>query len=327
MNIKDIIKNLKNEIKNNNKNTNEIKNKYIGRNGIINKIFNEIKYMDFEKKKKFGSLLNKIKNKIINILNEKPITLVKTKLKIDISLPGYGFKIGKEHIINKTINKIEKYFISNGFKSINGKEIDNIYFNFDALNMNENHPSRNINETFYINNETVLRTHTSNMQIHVMKKKKPPMKIISCGKVYRKDYDSSHTPMFHQIEGFIIDKNISIANLKYLLFNFLKFFFNKNIKINFRSSYFPFTEPSMEIDIECTNCSGNKCSLCKYTGWIEVLGCGMIHNNIFKNCSIDKNIYTGFAFGMGIERLTMIKYKINDIRLYFENNIDFLEQF
>lgn len=326
MNIKDIIKNLKNEIKSNNKNINEIKSKYIGRNGIINNIFNEIKYVDNNKKKKFGLLINKIKNKIINILNENTSTFKKENLKIDVSLPGYGFEIAKKHVISKTINEIEKYFISHGFKSINGKEIDNIYFNFDALNMNENHPSRSMNETFYINNKTVLRTHTSNMQIHIMRKKKPPMKVISFGKVYRKDYDSSHTPMFHQLEGFIIDKNVSIANLKYLLFNFLKYFFNKNIKINFRSSYFPFTEPSMEIDIECTKCSGLKCSLCKYTGWIEVLGCGIIHENVLKSCSINKT-YTGFAFGMGIERLTMIKYKINDIRLYFENNIDFLKQF
>lgn len=327
MNIKNIIKNLKNEINSKNVNINEIKSKYIGRKGIINKIFNEIKYMDSEKKRKFGLLLNKIKNKVIDIINYKTKNNIKKSSKIDISLPGYGSKIAKKHIINKTINDIEKYFISNGFKLITGKEIDDIYFNFDALNMPVNHPSRSINETFYIDNKNVLRTHTSNMQIHVMKNKKPPMKIISCGKVYRKDYDSSHTPMFHQIEGFIIDKNISIANLKYLLFNFLKFFFYKNIKINFRSSYFPFTEPSMEIDIECINCYGKKCSLCKYTGWIEVLGCGIIHNNVLQNCSINKEIYTGFAFGMGIERLTMIKYKINDIRLYFENNIDFLEQF
>ena len=180
-----------------------------------------------------------------------------------------------------------------------------------------------MNDTFYITNDILLRTHTSNMQIHFMENNIPPIKIISSGKVYRKDSDSTHSPMFHQIEGLLIDKNTSIIDLKNVLINFLTYFFNKNLKYRFRSSYFPFTEPSMEVDIECIICNGNKCSLCNNTGFIEVLGCGMVHPNVLNNCSIDSKNYKGFAFGIGIERIAMIKYNIDDIKLYFENNLDF----
>lgn len=193
--------------------------------------------------------------------------------------------------------------------------------------MPETHPSRNMHDTFYITDKLLLRTHTSNMQIHIMEKQKPPFKILSCGKVYRRDSDISHTPMFHQVEGFVVDDNISIANLKFILSKFLNFFFKDKITLRMRASYFPFTEPSMEIDIQCVNCLGRKCSICKHSGWVEVLGCGIIHPKVLENCNIDSKVYKGLAFGMGIERLSMIKYNIDDLRLFFENNIDFLKQF
>ena len=189
------------------------------------------------------------------------------------------------------------------------------------------HPARNIKDTFYINDYILLRTHTSNMQIHLMKKLVPPIKVLSYGKVYRRDYDITHTPMFHQIEGLVVDVNISLGNLKFIILEFFKFFFNEPIDIKFRSSYFPFTEPSFEVDIKCVHCLGSKCYFCKNSGWLEVLGCGVVHPFILKECKINSNIYTGIAFGLGVERLTMIKHKINDIKLFFENNLDFLKQF
>lgn len=307
---------------------NKLKSKYLGRNGIINIQFKQINTTQLINKQKHLEILNNIKIEITREIKNKHelILIPKTKIDFDATLPSYKTNIASQHIITKTINEIEMFFMTLGFNIYDGLELDSLYYNFDALNMPLTHPSRSMHETFYINNDVVLRTHTSNMQIHIMETNKPPLKIISYGKVYRKDYDASHTPMFHQIEGMIIDKNISLANLKHLLFNFLNFFFNTNVKINLRASYFPFTEPSMEIDIQCINCNGEKCYLCKNSGWIEILGCGMIHPNVLSKCNINNN-YRGLAFGMGLERLSMIKYNIPDIRLYFENNIDFLKQF
>ncbi len=323
--FKDFIKEKKN-IKTESE-LNLLKSKYLGRNGIINKNFENIKNIDFKDKKITAEILNKIKKKIEVFFKKKHIKKKEFNYYFDITLPGVGLKIGNKHIITKTLDEIVAFFIKNGFNVINGLEIDSTKYNFELLNMPKDHPSRTLKETFYIKKELVLRTHTSNMQIHIMKNNNPPLKIISYGKVYRRDYDTSHTPMFHQLEGFIIDKNISIANLKYTLFKFIHFFFEKKIKIKFRLSYFPFTEPSMEIDIQCNICYGSKCTSCNQTGWIEVLGCGMIHKKVLTNCNINTNIYSGFAFGMGIERLIMIKYRIKDIRMCFENNIDFLKQF
>ncbi|HFL8819451.1 MAG TPA: phenylalanine--tRNA ligase subunit alpha [Candidatus Azoamicus sp. OHIO2] len=306
-----------------------LKIKYLGRNGFIPVTFKKAKVLNLTDTLSFFTNLNKIKTYITQKITQKYdfFLLEKSYDALDITLPGYGFEFGVKHIISTTINEIDFFFTRLGFNIYNGYEIDSTYYNFEALNMPLSHPSRNLNETFYISDDILLRTHTSNMQVHIMQSSIPPLKIISHGKVYRKDYDASHTPMFHQVEAIVIDKNISIANLKYLLFEFLQFFFKKEIKINFRSSYFPFTEPSMELDIQCINCLGKKCTLCKYSGWIEILGCGMIHSNVLTNCNIDKKKYTGLAFGLGIERLTMIKYNITDIRLYFENNLEFLKQF
>lgn len=330
-NIEKILNNFLSDIQNtkNLSEVNEIKIKYLGRKGLINEECKNIIKIPEEYRKEYGIKINEIKNRIIlDILEkEKKSHEFKKNEKIDITLPGINKTYASQHIISKTLEEIEYFFLASGFEVLKSKEIENEYYNFDALNINKEHPSRSKNETFYLTDKLLLRTHTSNMQIHTLKKKKPPISAISYGKVFRRDSDASHTPMFHQLEGFIVDKNISIAHLKFTISKFLTFFFNRNIKINMRSSYFPFTEPSMEVDIQCIACLGKKCNLCKQTGWIEVLGCGMIHPKVLKNCSINNNIYTGLAFGLGIERLSMIKYKINDIRLLFENNIAFLNQF
>ncbi|HIH2762588.1 MAG TPA: phenylalanine--tRNA ligase subunit alpha [Candidatus Azoamicus sp. MARI] len=303
---------------------------YLGRKGKLNENFKDIAILTVNEKKIYGSKANEIKTNITNIIKEKEKELINNKninTNIDITLPGFNETFGSEHVISKTIKEIEYFFTTCGFEVLNSKEIEKTYYNFDALNINKEHPSRSEKETFYLKKNILLRTHTSNMQIHAMEKKKIPIKAISYGKVFRKDSDASHTPMFHQMEGFIIDKNLSIGNLKFIITKFLNFFFEKNMKINMRPSYFPFTEPSMEVDIECISCLGKKCNLCKHTGWIEILGCGMIHPTVLKNCNINNNLYTGLAFGLGVERLSMIKYKITDIRSFYENNLSFLNQF
>lgn len=308
---------------------NKLKIKYLGRNGIINATFKQINDKKIPNQQNILASLNKLKIQITSDIKNKTdvISIPTTNNDFDTTVPGYKTEIGSQHIITKTINEIEQFFTRLGFNVYDGCELDSLYYNFEALNMPISHPSRSLHETFYITDNTVLRTHTSNIQIHIMQAYIPPLKVISYGKVYRKDYDASHTPMFHQLEGIIIDKCITLANLKHLLFKFLTFFFNTDVKINLRASYFPFTEPSMEIDIQCIKCLGKKCYLCKNSGWIEVLGCGMIHPDVLSKCNIDNNTYKGLAFGMGLERLSMIKYNIPDIRLYFENNIDFLKQF
>lgn len=310
-------------------NLDKIKLKYLGRGGLLNAQFKLIKNYSSVNKKQFGKLINALKSEILIRINDKFSKFNKdmSKENFDITLPGLEMSLGKRHIINETIDDIENFFSNLGFTLINGYEIDTVYYNFDALNMNCDHPSRDDHETFYINDELLLRTHTSNMQIHIMKNQSPPFRVISCGKVYRRDSDISHTPMFHQLEGFVIDKKISFCNLKYLLTMLLEFIFKKNIDIRIRPSYFPFTEPSAEVDIKCVNCSGKSCPTCKYSGWIEILGCGMVHPNVLNNCNINNKVYSGFAFGLGIERITMIKHNINDLRLFFENNIEFLNQF
>ncbi|WP_339044811.1 phenylalanine--tRNA ligase subunit alpha [Candidatus Zinderia endosymbiont of Aphrophora alni] len=320
------------------KNINELiyeKSKYLGKNGKITIQIKKLSTFLKEKKKKEAIKINKIKKKIEKIFKKFKIKFNKINIKkklnlnknIDLTLPGRGKKIGNIHPINKVLEKIENFFFSIGFKKIEGPEIETDSINFTALNSPKNHPARSMHDTFYINakdkenNQLLLRTHTSAMQIRYSIKNKPPIKIISTGKVYRVDNDKNHSPMFHQIEGFWIDKNINFSNLKYIYLNFIKFFFkNDNIKIRFRPSYFPFTEPSAEIDILFKEGHfKNK--------WLEVSGAGQIHPNVMKNININTNLFSGIAFGTGIERLTMLKYGINDIKLLYNGNLDFLKQF
>ncbi len=309
------IKNIKNK-----KYIEKIRIKYLGKKGIINIIFKKIKNLPDNLKPKFGKKINKIKkyinNKILKFKKKNKKNNKKTN--IDLSLPGRNINLkGNIHPITKIIKKIEFFFHKLGFKNIYGKEIESVYYNFNALNINKYHPSRSKKDTFWINKKKILRTQTSCMQIKCLKYFKPPLKIITSGCVFRKDYDKFHTPMFHQLECFIIDKNINFTNLKYIINEFINYFFKKNIKVKFIPAYFPFTVPSSEVIIKNKN---NK-------KWIEILGCGLIHPKILKNSNINPKIYSGLAFGVGIERLLMIKYNISDIRLLYQNNIEFLEQF
>ncbi|WP_343190031.1 phenylalanine--tRNA ligase subunit alpha [Buchnera aphidicola (Astegopteryx bambusae)] len=302
---------------------NIIKKRFLGKDSYLHNKINKIKF--FKKKNKiiYGKLFNKIffnvKKNIFarkKYINEKLRKRFLKKKFFDVSIPGRRNLRGSIHPINKSINKIENFFYNIGFNIVSGNEIENEYYNFDALNISKNHPARDFNDTFWIDKNILLRTQTSNMQIHIMKSKQLPIKVVSIGKVYRNDNDITHTPMFHQVEGLIINKKINFSNLKWIIKNFLKYFFKHDFSIRFRSSYFPFTTLSTEVDIK------------KDDGkWLEVLGCGMVHPNVLRNMKIDYKKYIGCAFGIGIERLTMLRYGISDVRIFFENNLNFLNQF
>lgn len=301
----------------------EIKIKYLGKNGIFNNYIKNLKNLSFEEKKRYSVIINKIKKKTISKINQKKDELNQSifnnrikKEKIDISLPGRIFQKGSIHPINHSINFIREFFYKLGFQSVNGFEIEDEYHNFDALNIPKNHPSRDNHDTFWFDKNRLLRTQTSTMQIRIMKSEKPPMRFIFPGKVYRNDYDSTHTPMFHQVEGLIVEKNINFSHLKWIIYNFIYNFFEKKIPLRFRPSYFPFTTPSSEVDIMTHS---NK--------WLEILGCGMVHPLVLKNVNIDSNVYSACAFGLGVERITMLRYEIADIRSFFENDLRFIKQF
>lgn len=303
-----------------------IHTKILGKKGYIQQQIKLLSNIPFCQRPQLGQAINHAKKNIYklfikqkNALKLKNIekNLIQQNI-LDVTLPGRISEIGTIHPITKTIEHIKKFFYTLGFSLINGPEIENDYFNFDALNIPVNHPARNEQDTFWFNKNRLLRTHTSGIQIRVMAShKKIPMRIMSFGRVYRKDYDKNHTPMFHQMEGFIIDSAANFSTLKNMLYNFLYNFFGKNIVLRFRPSYFPFTEPSAEIDIKHK----------KSTHWVEILGCGIIHPKILHNTGIDYEKFSGFAFGIGIERLTMLLYHINDIRIFFENDLTFLKQF
>ena len=246
---------------------------------------------------------------------------------IDITLPGKTPQMGSIHPLNIVKNKILNAFMSLGFEVFEGPEIDSDYYCFQALNIPKDHPARDMQDTFYIGDNVLLRPHTSPGQVRTMERKAPPIKILSPGRVYRADDDASHSPMFHQIEGLVVDKGVSLCDLKGLLDAFVKVIFDEETKTRFRPSYFPFTEPSVEVDVTCCKCHGKGCSLCKGTGWIEILGAGVVNKNVLEMSGIDSNVYSGLAFGLGIERITMIKYGISDIRTLFENDTRFLKQF
>lgn len=310
------------------KNINELKfiyTKFLGKKGHITQHIKSIGKVPSIERPKIGKIINHAKKYIYTLFikQEKFLKLkyVEQSLieenKLDITLPGRVSEIGTLHPITHTINHVRNFFNNLGFTEIHGPEVEDNYFNFEALNIPINHPARNEQDTFWIDENRLLRTHTSGVQIHTMSNIVPPMRIISYGRVYRKDYDKNHTPMFHQMEGFIVDRAINFGHLKNILYNFLYNFFGKNIKLRFRPSYFPFTEPSAEIDIKDQ----------KSKKWLEILGCGIIHPKIFNKVGINSEKFSGLAFGIGIERLTMILYHINDIRIFFENDLTFLNQF
>ena len=295
---------------------------YLGKKGVLTSRLKELGKLDPEDRPAAGQLINDAKEQIQELLSQRRIELdarqAEASLRsgtIDITLAGRGHHQGGTHPVTRTLREIEALFVQIGFEIADGPEIEDNYHNFEALNIPESHPARAMHDTFYINSDLLLRTHTSNVQIRYMEKHQPPLAIIAPGRVYRCDSDMTHTPMFHQVEGLLIDEGIAFSDLKGLLQDFLRNFFNQDLQVRFRPSYFPFTEPSAEVDIMGKN------------GWLEVLGCGMVHPNVLENAGIDPEKYTGLAFGMGVERLTMLKYEIDDLRLFFENDTRFLNQF
>jgi len=313
----------------------DLRVKFLGKKGDLTALLKGLGKLSKEERPKMGEAINQAKVKLQNLLTDRKNHLETLELekrllkeKIDVSLPGRNVEMGGLHPVTITLNRIQSLFAKNGFEVETGPEIEDDFHNFTALNIPEHHPARAMHDTFYFDENTVLRTHTSPVQIRTMENKKPPLRIIAPGRVYRCDSDITHTPMFHQVEGLIVDKDANFAQLKGLLIDFLRAYFEKeDLQVRFRPSYFPFTEPSAEADIECVICGGEGCRVCKKTGWLEVLGCGVVHPNVLNSVDIDAEEYTGLAFGMGVERLAMLRYGVNDLRLFFENDIRFLRQF
>ena len=307
---------------------------FLGKKGCVQALMKKLREAPPEKKQEMGALINEFKQHVNDILRGKEEELGKstsnraTKNEIfDTTLPGRREICGTLHPITQVMEEIKSIFLGLGFQVEEGPEIETDYYNFEALNIPKDHPARDMQDTFYLEGEAVLRTHTSPVQIHVMEDREPPLRIIAPGKVYRCDSDVSHTPMFHQIEGLMVDENVSFSHLKGIMNIFLQEVFGKNTKVRFRPSFFPFTCPSAEVDIQCVICSGKGCRVCSQTGWVEILGAGMVDPAVFKFVNYDAEKWSGFAFGLGIERISMLKYGINDIRLFFENDLRFLKQF
>jgi phenylalanyl-tRNA synthetase alpha chain len=307
--------------------------KYISRKGAIPELFEELKKVSVEEKKKLGKVLNELKQVAearFTTLQELLENNNTASVDIDLTLPPVANKVGNLHPLTLVRNRIIEIFERLGFNVADGPEIEDDWHNFSALNFPDNHPAREMQDTFFIekNPDLLLRTHTSNVQIRLLEKQKPPVRAIMPGRVYRNEAISARAHcFFHQVEGLYVDKNVGFADLKQTLYHFAKEMYGKDIKIRFRPSFFPFTEPSAEIDISCLICKGKGCNICKQSGWVEIAGSGMVHPNVLRHCGIDPEEYTGFAFGMGIERVTMLKYQVNDLRLYSENDIRFLKQF
>lgn len=313
---------------------NDIKVKAFGKKGEFTSLMKEMTNITQEERKVLGKIINEAKQEVEEAVDfaTKRIKdeIKKNRIKnetIDVSLPGRKISTGSMHPITKTMQELKEIVSEMGFDIVDGPEIEQVYYNFDALNIPKTHPSREKTDTFYITDDILLRTQTSPMQIRYMLEHKPPFRMVSLGKVYRPDYDISHTPMFHQIEGLMIGEDVSFSNFKAMLELIVKRIFGENRKVRFRPHFFPFTEPSAEMDVECAMCSGKGCRLCKNTGWLEILGSGMVNNKVLEAANIDPKKYQGFAFGMGIERITMLKYGIDDLRAFYENDIRFLEQF
>ena len=308
--------------------------KFLGTKGTVKAIMGEMKNVPNEQKKEFGQLLNSFKTfaeeRYETLKNGLQATAQTDSTDFDWSLPGDPTPVGTRHPLSLVRNQIVSIFKKLGFAVAEGPEIEDDWHNFTALNLPEHHPARDMQDTFYLNKnpDFLLRTHTSSVQARVLEKQKPPVRIICPGRVYRNETISARAHcFFHQVEGLYVDEHVSFADLKQTLYFFVQEMFGKDVKIRFRPSYFPFTEPSAEMDISCTVCGGSGCSLCKHTGWVEILGCGMVHPKMLENFNIDSNKYTGFAFGMGVERICQLKYRINDLRLYSQNDIRFLRQF
>lgn len=312
----------------------QVRVRFLGKSGELTSLLKQLGGLPKEERPAAGAQINRVKEEVQRALDARKRVLESAALaarlaaqRIDVSLPGRGQRPGALHPITRTLRRIERHFANVGFAIAEGPEVETPYHNFEALNIPEHHPARAMHDTFYFDAGLLLRTHTSPVQIRVMTEQSPPLKVIAPGRVYRCDSDLTHTPMFHQVEGLLVDERVSFADLKGVLYDFLTGFFERDLRLRFRPSYFPFTEPSAEVDIQCVMCGGSGCRVCKQTGWLEVLGCGMVYPEVFKRVGIDAERYLGYAFGMGVERLAMLRYGIDDIRLYFENDLRFLRQF
>ena len=312
----------------------QVRVQYLGKKGEISAQMKSLGNLPSEERPKFGAVINEARDRVQaavetrkSVLEEAALNARLSAESVDVTLPGRNAVTGGLHPVTRTIERMTAFFAGAGFAVVEGPEVEDDWHNFEALNIPATHPARAMHDTFYFDASTLLRTHTSPVQIRTMKAGKPPFRVICPGRVYRCDSDVTHTPMFHQVEGLLIDENASFADLRGLLADFLRAFFEADLQVRFRPSYFPFTEPSAEVDIQCMICGGSGCRVCKNTGWLEVLGCGMVHPKVLEACDIDAEKYRGFAFGMGVERLAMLRYGVNDLRLFFENDLRFLAQF
>ena len=335
--LQGILKSAEEEIKSvvSSEQLDEFRIKYLGKKGVLKDILKGMGKLTSEERPTMGKLANETREKI-----EQNIEQMKTKIneielekrlakeEIDITMPAKSIDLGYRHPLNVVLDEVKDIFMGMGYKIAEGPEIDTVYNNFDALNSPKDHPSRSLSDTFYFNDELLLRTQTSPVQVRTMMANDPPIRVIVPGRCFRYDeLDATHSPMFHQIEGLVVDEHITMADLKGTLDLFSKRMFGENTKTKFRPHYFPFTEPSAEVDVSCFKCGGEGCKFCSNSGWIEILGCGMVHPNVLEECGIESTKYSGFAFGMGLDRITMLKYEIDDIRLFFENDIRFINQF
>ena len=313
----------------------DLRIQYLGKKGELTAVMKGMGGLSAEERPVIGQLANEVRSEIETALEAKKSALeaaaAGAKLvaeKIDVTMPGKRALKGKKHPLITVLDDLKDIFIGMGFSIAEGPEVELDYYNFEALNIPKDHPARDTQDTFYIDESVVMRTQTSPVQVRTMEEQKPPIRIISPGRVYRSDaMDATHSPVFHQVEGLVIDKNITMADLKGTLEVFVKKLYGEETRLRFRPHHFPFTEPSAEVDISCFNCGGEGCRICKGEGWIEILGCGMVHPKVLKNCGIDPEEYSGFAFGIGLERVAMFRYDIDDIRLFYENDVRFLEQF
>jgi phenylalanyl-tRNA synthetase alpha chain len=306
----------------------------LGRKGTVTELLKGLGSLPAAERKTAGATINQAKDRIASALDARRSTLETAALErelksagIDVTLPGRGQAVGGLHPVTRTRLRIEEIFRRAGFSVAEGPEVEDDFHNFEALNIPANHPARAMHDTFYFGDGRLLRTHTSPVQIRAIKLQGVPIRVIAPGPVYRRDSDVTHTPMFHQVEGLVLDEDVSLANLKGVLSGFAEQFFEKPRGLRFRPSYFPFTEPSAEVDIQCVLCDGTGCRVCKQTGWLEILGCGMVHPNVLAACGVDASRWQGYAFGMGIERLAMLRYAVTDLRMFFENDLRFLAQF
>ncbi len=312
----------------------ELRVHWLGKKGVLTEQLKALGGLSAAERPAAGARINVAKTELQAAIDARRAALEQTSIaqqlaagRIDVTLPGRGEATGAVHPITRLRLRVEELFRNAGYEVVEGPEVEDEFHNFEALNIPADHPARAMHDTFYLDNGMLLRTHTSPVQIRAMRSRKPPFALIAPGRVYRCDSDVSHSPMFHQLEGLLVDTNVSFANLKSVLHQFMESLFERTLAMRLRPSYFPFTEPSAEVDISCVLCGGQGCRVCKQSGWLEVAGCGMVHPNVFKACGIDAERYTGFAFGFGIERLAMLRYGVNDLRLFYDNDLRFLAQF